>query len=112
MSAQSGCRSPARTRTGGHAGNPLDEAGGFKATSTVLPPDEFPQFRSSEGGDTAGAGPFDPVEGSWYIAGPHVDDSYVRLTRTVDLTGVTAAAGADAPGAAVNYSTRSRASTT
>ena len=26
--------------------NPLDEAGGFQVTSTVLPPDEFPQFRS------------------------------------------------------------------
>jgi murein tripeptide amidase MpaA len=83
--------------TGGEFGgpavtdNPIDEAGTFPATSSVLSPDQFPQFRS----ETAGAyvpadGPFDPVEGSTYIGGLHVDDSYMRLTRTIDLTGVAA----------------------
>ncbi len=72
--------------------NPLDEVGGFQVTSTVLPPDEFPQFRSSKAGDYAGAiGPFEPVEGSWYVAGTHEDALYRRLTRTIDLSSVTAA---------------------
>ena len=31
--------------------NPLNEVGDFQVTSTVLPPDEFPQFRSSKAGD-------------------------------------------------------------
>ena len=72
--------------------NPLNEAGGFQVTSTVLPPAEFPLFRSSEGGDYAGAvGASEPVEGRWYIAGTHQDSLYRRLTRTIDLTSVTAA---------------------
>ena len=76
----------------GTATNPLNEVGGFEVTSAVLPPDEFPQFRSSKGGDYLDTiGPFEPVEGEWYIAGTHQDALYRRLTRTVDLTGVTAA---------------------
>jgi hypothetical protein len=75
------------------AANPLDEAGTFPATSTVLPPEEFPLFASSTAGSYTGSsgGPFDPPEGTWYVGGLHVDDSYMRLTRGVDLTGVTAA---------------------
>ncbi|RJL32452.1 M14 family metallopeptidase [Bailinhaonella thermotolerans] len=74
------------------AANPLNEAGNFQVTSDALPPDRFPQFRSWKAGDYEGArGPFDPVEGDWYIAGPHQDASYMRLTRTFDLTSVTAA---------------------
>jgi hypothetical protein len=58
----------------------------------VLPPAQFPQFTSSSAGGYAGVsgGAFDPVEGEWYVGGLHVDDSYMRLTRTVDLSGVTA----------------------
>ena len=49
-------RSTAPTRTWrGTPTNPLDEAGGFEVTSTVLPPDQFPQFRSVKGGDYVGA---------------------------------------------------------
>jgi Zinc carboxypeptidase/Immune inhibitor A peptidase M6 len=74
------------------AANPLDEAGVFAATSSVLSPTEFPQFASASAGTYTGStgGPFDPVEGSWYIGGLHVDDSYMRLARTIDLSGVTA----------------------
>ncbi|HEX2312594.1 MAG TPA: hypothetical protein VHJ17_02605, partial [Thermomonospora sp.] len=72
--------------------NPLNEAGGFQVTSTVLPADEFPQFRSWKAGDYVGAaGPYEPVEGKWYVAGTHQDSLYRRLTRTIDLTSVTAA---------------------
>ena len=72
--------------------NPVDEAGGFEVTSAVLPPDRFPQFRSFKGGDYVGANaPFEPVQGQWYVAGTHQDALYRRLTRTVDLTSITAA---------------------
>jgi hypothetical protein len=75
------------------ADNPVDEPGTFTVTSDVLPPAQFPQFASQSSGAYVGAsgGAFEPVEGSWYVGGVHVDDSYMRLTRTVDLTGVTAA---------------------
>ena len=50
---------------------------------------EFPQFASRA---AAEYNPFvRPVEGERYAGAVHVDDSYMRLTRTVDLTGVTAA---------------------
>jgi hypothetical protein len=82
----------AETSFGGAPGNPLDEAGNFTVTSDILPADQFPQFRSAAGGEFRGqGGPFDPAEGAWYVAGPHIDNSYMRLSRTVDLTGVTAA---------------------
>jgi hypothetical protein len=75
------------------ADNPLDEAGTFTVTSDVLPPDQFPQFASLPAGLYAGGagGPFEPVEGSWYVGGVHVNDSYMRLTRVIDLSGVSAA---------------------
>jgi hypothetical protein len=76
----------------GTASNPINEAGGLQVTSTVLPPAQFPQFTSTKAGDYLGAAsPFEPVEGTFYVAGTHEDDLYRRLTRTVDLTGVTAA---------------------
>ena len=62
-------------------------------TSDVLPAEQFPQFASEAAGGYEGApgGAFDPVEGTWYVGGVHVDDSYMRLARTVDLSGVPAA---------------------
>ncbi|HEU5159498.1 MAG TPA: M14 family zinc carboxypeptidase [Streptosporangiaceae bacterium] len=76
----------------GTASNPLNEAGGLQVTSTVLPPAQFPQFTSTKAGDYSGAtSAFEPVEGGVYVAGTHQDELYRRLTRTVDLTGVTAA---------------------
>ncbi|MGW0663173.1 M14 family zinc carboxypeptidase [Streptodolium elevatio] len=77
----------------GAASNPINEAGGFLTTSTVLPPAQFPQFTSYAAAEYAGvpSGPFTPYEGVKYVAGPHQDDVYMRLTRTIDLTGVTAA---------------------
>lgn len=72
--------------------NPLDEAGTFQPTSEVLPVSQFPQFRSQGAAeyDFTG-GPFTPIEGSNYAAAVHADDSYMRLTKTFDLTGITAA---------------------
>ncbi|MFJ9036473.1 M14 family zinc carboxypeptidase [Streptomyces sp. NPDC102406] len=58
-------------------GNPLDAAGLYEATAATLP-----QFES------AGAGQY---EGAGMAAAVHTDDAYKRLTRTIDLTGATAA---------------------
>ncbi len=76
------------------ADNPLDEAGTFTPTSAVLPPDEYPQFASAPAAAYQGisGGAYDPVEGNWYAGAIHIDDSYARLARTVDLTGVQASA--------------------
>ncbi len=77
------------------AGNPLDRAGTYGVTSDELPADTYPQFASAGAGQFAGtANPYGPYAGSSMAAAVHTDDAYKRLTRTVDLTGVSAA---DAP---------------
>ncbi len=73
--------------------NPLDEAGILQPTSDVLPVEDFPQF-ASEGSalfPVEEGSQFDPVEGDRYAGVLHQDDSYARLTRTVDLTTATSA---------------------
>ncbi|MGW4030820.1 M14 family zinc carboxypeptidase [Streptomyces sp. NPDC004838] len=73
-------------------GNPLNAAGAYTITSDTLPPAEFPQFRSAAAGDYPGVKmPFSPYEGQWYAVGAHRNSSWMRLARTLDLTGVTAA---------------------
>jgi hypothetical protein len=77
------------------ADNPVDEAGTFRVTSDVLPADEFPQFASAPAaGYLDPVGPFIAVEGDLAAGASHADNSYMRLARTYDLTGV---AAADAP---------------
>ncbi|CAM5692320.1 Zinc carboxypeptidase OS=Streptomyces alboniger OX=132473 GN=CP975_08265 PE=3 SV=1 [Streptomyces alboniger] len=74
------------------AGNPLDRAGTYGVTSDELPADKYPQFASAGAGQFAGTiNPYGPYAGAYMAAAVHNDDSYKRLTRTVDLTGVTAA---------------------
>ncbi|MFF3760824.1 M14 family zinc carboxypeptidase [Streptomyces sp. NPDC002185] len=74
-------------------GNPLDNAGAYTVTSDTLKPKDFPQFASSAAaGDYPGVRtPFEPAEGSTFAAVKHTDDTWARLARTVDLTGVAAA---------------------
>ncbi|MEU4276463.1 M14 family zinc carboxypeptidase [Streptomyces tanashiensis] len=74
-------------------GNPLDNAGAYTVTSDTLKPKDFPQFASSaSAGDYPGIRtPFEPAEGSTFAAVKHADDTWARLARTVDLTGVAAA---------------------
>ncbi len=75
--------------------NPIDEAGAFTVTSDRLPVGEFPQFESAPVADYLGPqGPFIAIEGNFAAAAAHADDSYMRLGRTFDLTGLSAA---DAP---------------
>ncbi|MEC4019478.1 M14 family metallopeptidase [Streptomyces sp. H27-D2] len=83
----------AKADLAGAAGNPLDAAGAYTVTSDSLPPAQFPQFRSSAAGEYPGVRtPFQPYEGDWFAAAVHRDNSWMRLARTVDLSGT----GADA----------------
>ncbi|MEU9393476.1 M14 family zinc carboxypeptidase [Streptomyces sp. NPDC048324] len=78
---------------GAAPGNPLDKAGTYAVTSDSLPAATYPQFASSGAGQFAGTvNPYGPYSGSYMAAAVHTDDSYKRLTRTVDLTGVAASA--------------------
>ncbi len=68
--------------------NPLDEAGVFQPTSEVLPADQFPQFTSHGAAlyPLEEGSPFAPIEGERYAGALHADSSYMRLTKTVDLS--------------------------
>ncbi len=72
----------------GSAGN-QDHTASFLTTSGFLPVEQFPQFASSApmGWNRPGGAPFDPRTGDWYLFSGQADESYKRLTRTVDLTG-------------------------
>lgn len=75
--------------------NPVDEAGGFRLTSDILPAEEFPQFAGRAVLEYTGVeGTIEAVEGELAAAAEHLDDSYMRLGRTFDLTAI---AAADAP---------------
>ena len=60
----------------------------FLTTSSFLPPATFPQFASQAPVDWLrdGAAPYDPFTGAWYLYSGRADQSYKRLTRTVDLS--------------------------
>ncbi|GAA3792289.1 M14 family metallopeptidase [Streptomyces coacervatus] len=77
---------------GAATGNPLDKAGTYGVTSDSLPADKYPQFASAGAGQFAGTvNPYGPYAGSYMAAAVHTDDAYKRLTRTVNLTGFSAA---------------------
>jgi Zinc carboxypeptidase len=83
----------ATANLGGAPSNPDDEAGALLLTSDVLPAKQFPLFNSWVSSRyIGGSGPFQPVQGAWYAAAPHRDQSYQRLMRTVDLRNVPASA--------------------
>ncbi|MGW0389640.1 M14 family zinc carboxypeptidase [Streptomyces sp. NPDC003042] len=77
---------------GDAAGNPLNAPGAYTVTSDTLPPAQFPQFKSAQAGRYTGVvNPYAPYAGSGMAAATHEDDDWRRLTRTIDLTGVSAA---------------------
>ncbi|MES5822810.1 M14 family zinc carboxypeptidase [Streptomyces sp. RG80] len=77
---------------GAAPGNPLDAAGSFSVTSDNLPAATFPQFASAGAGTYPGTvNPYGPYEGASMAAVTHSDYAWNRLTRTIDLTQVTAA---------------------
>ncbi|WP_413756676.1 M14 family zinc carboxypeptidase [Streptomyces sp. MMBL 11-3] len=76
-------------------GNPLNAAGAYSVTSDTLPVATYPQFASAGAGGYPGTvNPYGPYEGASMAAVVHTDYAWNRLTRTIDLTGVSAA---DAP---------------
>jgi hypothetical protein len=70
--------------------NPVDEVGLFTVTSDVLPQEEFPWFGESRAAMEYTVDSFLPTEGQFAAAALHQDESYFRLMRTFDLTGVNA----------------------
>lgn len=73
-------------------GNPLNAAGSFSVTSDALPLETFPQFESAGAGQYPGTvNPFGPYAGTSMAAVTHSDYAWNRLTRTIDLTSVSAA---------------------
>ncbi len=65
----------------------------FLTTSSFLPVAEFPQFESYGMADWVrpGGAPYEPQTGEWLLYSQQDDVSYKRLTRTIDLTGKSAA---------------------
>jgi murein tripeptide amidase MpaA len=65
--------------------------GNFLVTSSILNKAEYPQFASDQAADwqLTGGAAFDPHTGSKYMYSQNADEGYKRMTRTVDLTGVT-----------------------
>ena len=65
----------------------------FLTTSSLLKPNVYPQFASDSlaSWQTGVAAAFSPHTGSYYVYSNRSDVSYKRLTRTIDLTGVSAA---------------------
>ncbi|WP_116050458.1 M14 family metallopeptidase [Amycolatopsis palatopharyngis] len=75
---------------GGDGADNQERPGEFRVTSDVLPEADFPQFGSSEAARYVPTGPEpeQPLNGAWYAGALHTDQSYQRLTRTVDLSSV------------------------
>ncbi|WP_411106135.1 M14 family zinc carboxypeptidase [Streptomyces sp. cmx-4-9] len=100
-----GALAGARGALAGAADNPLNAPGAYTVTSETLAPAQFPQFTSAQAGQYTGTvNPYAPYAGAGMAAALHQDDDWQRLTRTLDLTGVTAA---DRPKleAALNWNT-------
>ncbi|MGW1773075.1 M14 family zinc carboxypeptidase [Streptomyces sp. NPDC002104] len=82
----------AKGALGDATGNPLDRPGSYTVTSDTLPAAQFPQFKSAQSGQYAGVvNPYAPYAGAQMASATHDDDDWKRLTRTIDLTQVTAA---------------------
>ena len=95
---------------GAALGNPLNQAGNYTVTSDTLSPADYPQFKSAAAGTYSNiVNPYAPYAGQWMAAASHEDSDWRRLTRTVDLTGVTAAqTAATADGAQLEHRARVR----
>jgi hypothetical protein len=63
----------------------------FLTTSSILHPDEYPQFASEQQIKLDRPPAFDPPTGTGYAYSQRADQGYKRLSRTVDLTNAGAA---------------------
>jgi hypothetical protein len=77
---------------GGDSANNQGHVASFVTTSSILPPREFPQFSSTRAVGLDRPAAFDPVTGQYYMVAKSDDESYQRLTRTVDLSDVSSTA--------------------
>jgi hypothetical protein len=68
-----------------------DNVYSFLTTSSVLPKQDYPQFSSDPAIKFDRPPSFDPPTGTHYVFSQTADDSWKRLTRTVDLTNATSA---------------------
>ena len=60
----------------------------FVTTSSLLKPDQYPQFAGTAPANFSGAaGSFEPPDGSSYMYSQRADITYKRISRTIDLTG-------------------------
>jgi hypothetical protein len=64
-----------------------DHVASLLTTSSVLSPDEYPQFASDSAIRLSGPPSYDPTSGTQYMWSQQANSAYKRLTRTVDLTG-------------------------
>jgi Zinc carboxypeptidase len=71
---------------GGPSANNQNESASFIATSGILPPAEYPLFRSWPSAKyIRPGGPFDPHTGSFYAYSNIADVTYKRLARTINV---------------------------
>jgi hypothetical protein len=72
---------------GADSANNQNHHASFITTSSILPPDTYPQFTSNARANYAAAGPnpFEPFDGQWYMYSQQADVSYKRLGRTFTL---------------------------
>ena len=77
------------TLNGGNSANNQDHTAAFLTTSSFLPAEQFPQFASDAPIDWVDGIPsrFNPFSGDWLVESQQADESWKRLTRTIDLTG-------------------------
>ncbi len=69
-----------------------DQIYSFLTTSSVLPVEDYPQFKSEQAVKLDRPPAFEPPTGTHYAFSQTSNDSYKRLSRTVDLTGKTSGA--------------------
>ncbi|MGH2653334.1 MAG: M14 family zinc carboxypeptidase [Actinomycetota bacterium] len=78
---------------GPDSGDNQIHSAGFLTTSSILDPQEYPQFDSHAPAewDIGGGSQFEPHSGDFYMYSNRADISFKRLSRTIDLTGATTA---------------------
>jgi hypothetical protein len=74
---------------GGDSANNQDHLYSMVTTSSILPPDKFPQFKSSVATGLDRPPLFDPPSGTHYMVASSRDESWQRLTHEIDMTGKT-----------------------
>ncbi len=81
------------TLNGGTGADNQVTTASFLTTSSLLKPDQYPQFTSSAPAvwESGISGPYQPHTGDWYAYSGRGDITYKRLLRPIDLSSVAAA---------------------